>query len=206
MTWKCRKLELVTFFDYVLKGLFHPACLARVVSWLAFVCPHFHGPWKWRQQRQIKRRHVQGMLDEIDPLNTAKNDWIDILLLKKEVWIERPNLVNFAKENKSMTPVLSITMLVVTRCYFGFQNTFQTVTILNGSFTQRMSEFIHGNFYLLPGLVSRCFLSLLADFVDCFFQPLLFDWKNSQLKVHENNEKQIKKVDNTCLWAIVYSF
>ena len=25
-----------------LKGLFHPAFLARVVSWLAFVCRHFH--------------------------------------------------------------------------------------------------------------------------------------------------------------------
>ena len=36
---------------------------------MAFVCRHFHGPWPWRQQRQTKRRHVQGMLDEIDPLN-----------------------------------------------------------------------------------------------------------------------------------------
>ena len=27
-----------------LKGLFHPACLARVVSWLAFVVAIFHGP------------------------------------------------------------------------------------------------------------------------------------------------------------------
>ena len=27
----------------LLKCLFHPAFLARVVSWLAFVCRHFHG-------------------------------------------------------------------------------------------------------------------------------------------------------------------
>ena len=27
-----------------LKGLFHPGCLARVISWLAFVRRHFRGP------------------------------------------------------------------------------------------------------------------------------------------------------------------
>ena len=31
-------------------------------------CRPFHGPYKWRQQRQTKRRYVQGMLDETDPL------------------------------------------------------------------------------------------------------------------------------------------
>ena len=31
-------------FSTALKGLFHPAFLARVVSWLTFVCRHFHGP------------------------------------------------------------------------------------------------------------------------------------------------------------------
>ena len=30
---------------YLLKGLFHPAFLAGVVSWLAFVCRHFHDPY-----------------------------------------------------------------------------------------------------------------------------------------------------------------
>ena len=28
----------------LLKDLFHPAFLVRVVSWLAFVCRHFRGP------------------------------------------------------------------------------------------------------------------------------------------------------------------
>ena len=51
-----------------LKVCFHPAFLALVISWLAFVRRHFRGPRKWRQQRQTKRRHVQGMLDERDPL------------------------------------------------------------------------------------------------------------------------------------------
>ena len=41
-----------------LKGLLHLACIARDVSWLAFVV---------RRQRPTKRRHVQGMLDETDP-------------------------------------------------------------------------------------------------------------------------------------------
>ena len=38
-------------FLIILKGLFHPAFLARVVSWLAFVSRHFH--------------------DETDPLNLS---------------------------------------------------------------------------------------------------------------------------------------
>ena len=54
-----------------LKGLFHPAFLARVVSSLAFVVTifmdHENGDNK-RQQRLTRRRHVQGMLDETDPL------------------------------------------------------------------------------------------------------------------------------------------
>ena len=40
-------LYLHFVFNYILdtlKGLFHPAFLARVVSWLTFVCRHFHGP------------------------------------------------------------------------------------------------------------------------------------------------------------------
>ena len=43
-----RRLTRITntaiFCIQKLKGLFHPAFLARVVSWLAFVCRHFHGP------------------------------------------------------------------------------------------------------------------------------------------------------------------
>ena len=35
---------------------------------------HFHGLWKWRIQRPTKRRHVQGMLDETDPLD--RNLWL----------------------------------------------------------------------------------------------------------------------------------
>ena len=34
---------------------------------------------------------------------------ITFLLLKKEVWIERPNLVNMERKAKRMTPVLGIT-------------------------------------------------------------------------------------------------
>ena len=51
-----------------LKGLFHPACLARVVSWFAFVVAIFMGHENGDKQRLAKRRHVQGMLDETDPL------------------------------------------------------------------------------------------------------------------------------------------
>ena len=45
-----------------LKDLHHLTCLVRVVSWFTFVCRH------WRQQRQTKRRNVQGTMDETDPL------------------------------------------------------------------------------------------------------------------------------------------
>ena len=51
-----------------LKGLFHPACLARVVSWFAFVVAIFMAHENGDKQRPTKRRHVQGMLDETDPL------------------------------------------------------------------------------------------------------------------------------------------
>ena len=36
-------LRVVHNFEGFLNGLFHPAFLARVISWLAFVCRHFHG-------------------------------------------------------------------------------------------------------------------------------------------------------------------
>ena len=52
----------------MLKGLFHPACLARVASWFAFVVAIFMAHENGDKQRPTKRRHVQGMLDETDPL------------------------------------------------------------------------------------------------------------------------------------------
>ena len=50
------------------KGLFHPACLARVVSWFASVFAIFMGHENGSKQILVKRRHVQGMLDETNPL------------------------------------------------------------------------------------------------------------------------------------------
>ena len=47
---------------------FHPACLARVVSWFSFVAAIFIAHENGDEQRQAKRRHVQGMLDKTDPL------------------------------------------------------------------------------------------------------------------------------------------
>ena len=55
-----------------LKGLFHPACLARVVSWFAFVVAVFMGHENGDKQRLVKRRHVQRMLDETDSLISSK--------------------------------------------------------------------------------------------------------------------------------------
>ena len=55
-----------------LKGLHHPACLARVLSWFAFVVAIVMAHENGDKQRLAKRPHVQGMLDETDPLNTKK--------------------------------------------------------------------------------------------------------------------------------------
>ena len=55
---------------FTLKGLFHPACLARVVSWIAFVAATFMAQENGDKQRPTKRRHVQSMLDETVPLST----------------------------------------------------------------------------------------------------------------------------------------
>ena len=60
---------MVKLITFSLKGLFHPAFLARVVSWLAFVVAIFMGHENGDKQRPAKRRHVQGMLDETDPLS-----------------------------------------------------------------------------------------------------------------------------------------
>ena len=51
-----------------LKGLFHPACLARIISWFAFVVTVFMAHENGDKQRQTKRHHVQDMLVETDPL------------------------------------------------------------------------------------------------------------------------------------------
>ena len=56
----------------MLKGLFHPAFLARVVSWFPFVVAIFMGHENGGKQRLAKRRHVQGMLDETDPLKQLR--------------------------------------------------------------------------------------------------------------------------------------
>ena len=56
---------------FCLKGLFHPAFLARAVSWLAFVVAIFMAHENGDKQRPAKRRHVQEMLDETDPLSHA---------------------------------------------------------------------------------------------------------------------------------------
>ena len=57
--------------DLFLKGLLHPAFLARVVSWFAFVVAIFMGHENGGKQKPTKRRHVQGMLDETDPLTSS---------------------------------------------------------------------------------------------------------------------------------------
>ena len=68
-----------------------------------------------------------------------------------------------------MTSFLGITMLVVARnarSCFGFRTLVRE--LINDNFTQTdlgMIWFIHRKFYMPSGLVSRCFHSLLADFV-----------------------------------------
>ena len=59
----------VSFWEFFigLKGLFYLACLARVVSWFAFVVAIFMGHENVDKQRSTWRRHVQGMLNETDP-------------------------------------------------------------------------------------------------------------------------------------------
>ena len=65
----------------MLKDLFHQAFLARVVSWLAFVLAIFMGHENGDKQRPAKRRHVQGMLDETDPLMYDLKAYIDEKIL-----------------------------------------------------------------------------------------------------------------------------
>ena len=40
----CTIINMIKKTTKALKGLFHPAFLARVISWLAFVRRHFRGP------------------------------------------------------------------------------------------------------------------------------------------------------------------
>ena len=63
-------MAIRTVLSKALKGLFHPACLARVDSWFAFVAAIFMGHENGDEQRATKSRHVQGMLDETDPLTS----------------------------------------------------------------------------------------------------------------------------------------
>ena len=72
-----RIVETYTFRS-CLKGLFHQAFPAHVVSLLVFVCRNFHGPRKWRLQRQTKRRHVQGMHYSVPNIQTQIVPWTKI--------------------------------------------------------------------------------------------------------------------------------
>ena len=67
---------------WTLKGLSHPAFLARVVSWFPFVVAIFMGHENGGKQRLAKRRHVQGMLDETDPLTKKLEESLDIFQRK----------------------------------------------------------------------------------------------------------------------------
>ena len=62
-----------TVTQTALKDLFHPACLARVVSWFAFVVAIFMAHENADKQRPTKRRSVQGMLDETDALTQLES-------------------------------------------------------------------------------------------------------------------------------------
>ena len=48
---------------------------SAIINALSFFIQHSLHAWTlaWRQQRQTKRRHVQGMLDETDPLIHKKH-------------------------------------------------------------------------------------------------------------------------------------
>ena len=61
-----KKFSLDPISLNLLKGLFYPACLACVVSSFAFVATIFMAHENGDDQRQAKRRHVQGMLDETE--------------------------------------------------------------------------------------------------------------------------------------------
>ena len=52
-----------------LKDLCHPACITRVISWFAFIVTIFMAHKNGDKQWPAKRRHVPGILDEIDLLN-----------------------------------------------------------------------------------------------------------------------------------------
>ena len=58
--------------------MFHAACLAWVVSWLPSVVTIFMAHANGDKQWPAKRRHMQGILDETDPLISC----ISVLLLR----------------------------------------------------------------------------------------------------------------------------
>ena len=52
-----------------LRGLFRPACLARVVSWFAIVVAIFMAHESGDKRGPAGGRRVRGVLDEADPLS-----------------------------------------------------------------------------------------------------------------------------------------
>ena len=83
MLFICKTIEVTNVLNFSvnckisdhLTGLFHPACLAYVVSWFAFVVAIFMAHENGKKQRPTKRRFVdkgqQGKLDETDCLNST---------------------------------------------------------------------------------------------------------------------------------------
>ena len=62
----------------LLKGLFHPAFLSRVISSLAFVVAIFMAHQNGDNKGETKRRHVKGMLDETDPLTKEREAFSNV--------------------------------------------------------------------------------------------------------------------------------
>ena len=58
---------------FKLKGLFHPAFLAHVVSWLAFVVAIFLAHENGDNKGKSRKQHVQGMMDETDSLTIKEH-------------------------------------------------------------------------------------------------------------------------------------
>ena len=69
-------------------GLFHPAFLAYVVSWVAFVVVIFFMGYEKGDNkgkpRRTKRRNVQGMLDEKEALNFLLYPFIIVVPRSKD--------------------------------------------------------------------------------------------------------------------------
>ena len=72
-----RALDPAFHINLSSKGLFHPACFARVVSWFAFVVAIFMA-------------HVQGMLDETDSLSVCDSMTDLLYIVFAEVGVKYP--------------------------------------------------------------------------------------------------------------------